>query len=69
LTINEEQLKFVKSPQMKFDKDPFLVKMNMVELDGQIWKVWKNQTIQFGKPEYLVLVVSEQIKKKLSLKV
>jgi hypothetical protein len=54
---------------MKFDKDPFLVKMNMVELDGQIWKVWKNQTIQFGKPEYLVLVVSEQIKKKLSLKV
>jgi hypothetical protein len=31
--INEERLKFAESPQMKLDKDPFLVNMNMVELD------------------------------------
>jgi hypothetical protein len=26
-------LKFVESPQIKFDKDPFLMNMNMVELN------------------------------------
>jgi hypothetical protein len=31
--IYEGRLKFVESPQMKLDKDPFLVNMNMVELN------------------------------------
>jgi hypothetical protein len=31
--INEGRLKFVESHQMKLDKDPFPVNMNMVELD------------------------------------
>jgi hypothetical protein len=34
-TINKRLLKFVKSPQMKLDKDPFLANMNMVKLDGK----------------------------------
>jgi hypothetical protein len=34
-TINEERLKFAESPQMKLDKDPFPVNMNMVELEGK----------------------------------
>jgi hypothetical protein len=33
--ISEGQLKFVESPQMKLDKDSFLVNMNMVKLDGR----------------------------------
>jgi hypothetical protein len=33
--INEGRLKFAESPQMKLDKGPFLVYMNMVELDGK----------------------------------
>jgi hypothetical protein len=28
-------LKFVENPQMKLGKDPFLVNMNMVKLDGK----------------------------------
>jgi hypothetical protein len=28
-------LKFAESPQMKLDKDPFLVNKNMVELEGK----------------------------------
>jgi hypothetical protein len=35
LPINEGRLKFAKSPQMKLDKDPFPVNMNMVKLDGK----------------------------------
>jgi hypothetical protein len=34
-TINEGRLNFTKSPQMKLDKEPFPVNMNMVELDGK----------------------------------
>jgi hypothetical protein len=33
--INEGRLKFAESPQMKLDKDPFPVNMNMVELEGK----------------------------------
>jgi hypothetical protein len=33
--INEGQLKFVESPQMKLDKDPFPANMNTIELDGK----------------------------------
>jgi hypothetical protein len=32
-TINEGRLNFTESPQMKLDKEPFPVNMNMVELD------------------------------------
>jgi hypothetical protein len=35
LAINEGQLKFAKSLQMKLDKDPFPANMNMVEIDGK----------------------------------
>jgi hypothetical protein len=31
--INEGRLKFIESPQMKLDKDPFPANMNTVELD------------------------------------
>jgi hypothetical protein len=33
--INEGRLKFSESPQMKLDKDPFPVNMNIVELNGK----------------------------------
>jgi hypothetical protein len=33
LAINKGRLKFAESPQMKLDKDPFPVNMNMVELE------------------------------------
>jgi hypothetical protein len=33
--INEGRLKFIESPQMKLDKDPFPANMNTVELDGK----------------------------------
>jgi hypothetical protein len=33
--INEGQLKFTESPQMKLDKDPFSANMNTVKLDGK----------------------------------
>jgi hypothetical protein len=33
--IKEGRLKFAESPQMKLDNNPFLVNMNMVELDGK----------------------------------
>jgi hypothetical protein len=33
LGINKGRLKFAESPQIKLDKDPFLVKMHMVEFD------------------------------------
>jgi hypothetical protein len=33
--INEGRLKFAESPQMKLNKDPFSVNMNMVELNGK----------------------------------
>jgi hypothetical protein len=33
--INEGRFKFAKNPKMKLDKDPFMVNMNMVELDGK----------------------------------
>jgi hypothetical protein len=32
--INEGWLKFAENPQMKLDKEPFLMNMSMVELDG-----------------------------------
>jgi hypothetical protein len=35
LVINEGRLKFIESPQMKLDNDPFPTNMNMVELDGK----------------------------------
>jgi hypothetical protein len=35
LAINEGQLKFAKSLQIKLDKDLFPANMNMVELDGK----------------------------------
>jgi hypothetical protein len=38
--INEGRLKFAESPQMKHDKDPFSVNMNMVELEGKKILVW-----------------------------
>jgi hypothetical protein len=34
-TINDGRLKFTESLQMKLDMDPFLIKMNMVELGGK----------------------------------
>jgi hypothetical protein len=34
-TINDGRLKFAESLQMKLDMDPFLIKMNMVELGGK----------------------------------
>jgi hypothetical protein len=42
-TINEGWLKFPESPQMKLNKDPFPVNMNMVELDGKKILVWPSQ--------------------------
>jgi hypothetical protein len=33
--ITEGRLKFIESPQMKLDKDPFPTNMNMVELEGK----------------------------------
>jgi hypothetical protein len=33
--INEGQLKFAESPQMKLDKFSFLANMHMVECDGK----------------------------------
>jgi hypothetical protein len=33
--INEGRLKFAESPQMKLDKDLFLVNRNMIELEGK----------------------------------
>jgi hypothetical protein len=37
-------LKFIRSPQMKLDKDPFPVSMNMVKLDRKKILVWPSQT-------------------------
>jgi hypothetical protein len=36
-------LKFAESPQIKLDKDPFPVNMNMVELEGKKVLVWLSQ--------------------------
>jgi hypothetical protein len=33
--INEKQLKFAESPQIKLNKDPFPANMNMVGLEGK----------------------------------
>jgi hypothetical protein len=33
--INEGQLKFAESPQMKLDKDPFPANINMLKFDGK----------------------------------
>jgi hypothetical protein len=41
--INDRQLKFAESPQIKLDKDPFPVNMNMVELEGKKVLVWPSQ--------------------------
>jgi hypothetical protein len=41
--INEGRLKFVESPQMKLDKDLFLVNMIMVKLEGKKVLVWPSQ--------------------------
>jgi hypothetical protein len=42
--INEGQLKFIESPQMKPDKDIFLTNMNTVKLDGKKVLVWPSQS-------------------------
>jgi hypothetical protein len=42
--IDEGRLKFIKSPQMKLDKDPFPVSMNMVKLDRKKILVRPSQT-------------------------
>jgi GH43 family beta-xylosidase len=36
-------LKFIESPQIKLDKDPFSVNMNMVDFDGKKVLVWPTQ--------------------------
>jgi hypothetical protein len=36
-------LKFLESPQLKLDKDPFLMNMNMIELDGKKVLIWPSQ--------------------------
>jgi GH43 family beta-xylosidase len=41
--INEGQLKFLESSQIKLDKDPFPVNMNMVKFDGKKVLVWPSQ--------------------------
>jgi hypothetical protein len=41
--INEGQLKFAESPQMKLDKDLFPTNMNMAELEGKNVLVWPSQ--------------------------
>jgi hypothetical protein len=35
LAINEGRLKFLENPQMKLNKNPFLMNMNMVKLEGK----------------------------------
>jgi hypothetical protein len=41
--INEGRLEFAENPQMKLDKDPLQVDMNMVELEGKKVLVWPSQ--------------------------
>jgi GH43 family beta-xylosidase len=41
--INEGRLKFVESPHMTLDKDPFSANMNTIELDGKKVLVWPSQ--------------------------
>jgi hypothetical protein len=41
--MNEGWLTFVKSPQMKLDKDPFPMNMNMVKLEGKKVIIWPSQ--------------------------
>jgi hypothetical protein len=41
--LNDGQLKFAESPQMKLNKDPFPTSMNMVELNGKKVLVWPSQ--------------------------
>jgi GH43 family beta-xylosidase len=54
LAINEEQLKFVESPQIKLDKDPFSTNMNMVELDGKKVLVWLSQAESTKDKEVII---------------
>jgi hypothetical protein len=42
--INEGRLKFAENPQIKLDKDPFSVNMNMIELKGKKVLVRPSQT-------------------------
>jgi hypothetical protein len=43
-SINEGRLKFAESLQIKLDKDPFLVNMNMVKLDRKKVRIQPSQT-------------------------
>jgi hypothetical protein len=58
LTINEGRLKFAESPKIKLDKDPFLVNMNMVELDRKKALVQPSQTESTKDKE--VVIVEER---------
>jgi hypothetical protein len=52
--INEGRLKFAESPQMKLDKDPFSVNMNMVEVDGKKVLVWPSQAESTKSKEVVI---------------
>jgi hypothetical protein len=54
LAINEGRLKFVESPQMKLDKDPFPTNMNTVELIGKRVLVQPSQT-EYTKGKEVVI--------------
>jgi hypothetical protein len=69
LTINEGRLKFAENPQMKLDKDPFPVNMNMVELDGKKVQVWPSQAeLTKGKEVIIGVEWSSRMIKPKSLK-
>jgi hypothetical protein len=52
--INEGRLKFKESPQMKLDKDSFLVNMNMVELKGKKFLVRPSQAETTKEKEVVI---------------
>jgi hypothetical protein len=66
LTINEEQLKFAESAQMKLDKDPFLTNMILVELEGKKVLVRSSQAVMSKGKEVVIREVrpSRMIKPK-----
>jgi hypothetical protein len=65
-TINEEQLKFAESAQMKLNKDPFLTNMILVELEGKKVLVRSSQVVMTKGKEVVIREVrpSRMIKPK-----
>jgi hypothetical protein len=52
--INEGRLKFVESPQMKLDKDPFSANMNTIKLDGKKFLVPPSQAESTNGKEVVI---------------